>query len=91
MKDARRNESETPQMETRRFTDDGGRLWAGSVMSGRFEGSEEIAEVIFVCEDAPGEPERFARLDRPPVEAAQEWRGMAEDQIRVLFQGSEPA
>ena len=91
MKDTRRDESETPRMETRRFTDDDGRQWAGSVMSGQFDGSEDIAEVIFVCEDAPSEPKRCARLDRSPAEAAEEWRGMAEAQIRGLFRGSEPA
>jgi len=91
MNQERRDDSETPRMETRTFTDDQGRRWAGSVMSGRFRGGEENAEVIFVCEDTPSETKRFARLDRAPVEAANEWRGMAEEQVRDLFRGSEPA
>jgi hypothetical protein len=86
-----RDESETPRMETRSFKDDQGRRWAGSVMSGRFRGGEEHAEVIFVCEDTPSELKRFARLDTPPAEAADEWRGMAEEQVRGLFRDSEPA
>lgn len=78
-------------METRTFTDDNGRRWAGSVMSGRFGGGEEHAEVIFVCEDVPSETKRSARLDSSPAEAADEWRGMGEEQVRDLFRGSEPA
>jgi hypothetical protein len=87
----RRDESETPQMETRSFTDDRGRRWAGSIMSGRFEGGEEHAEVIFVCEDAPSEVKRFVRLDRGPREAAEEWRAMGEAEVLTLFRDSEPA
>lgn len=91
MNHERRDESETPRMETRSFTDDEGRRWAGSVMSGRFEGGEEHAEVFFVCEDVPSEAKRFVRLDSPPKEAAEQWRGMGEEQVRSLFRDSEPA
>jgi hypothetical protein len=86
-----RDESETPRMETRTFTDEAGRRWAGSVMSGRFRGGEARAEVVFVCEDTPSETKRFARLDSSPAEAADEWRGMDEEQVRSLFGHSEPA
>lgn len=91
MNHERRDDSETPRMETRSFTDDEGRRWAGSVMSGRFEGGEEHAEVIFVCEDVPSETKRFVRLDSAPREAAEQWRGMGEEQVRSLFRDSEPA
>jgi hypothetical protein len=87
----RRPEEETPQMETRTFTDDAGRRWAGSVISGRFAGGEQHAEVIFVCEDEPGEAKRFVRLDRAPVEAAEEWRAMDETRVQALFRDSEIA
>jgi hypothetical protein len=87
----RRDESETPRMETRTFTDDQGRSWSGSVMSGRFAGGEERAEVIFVCEDTPSETKRSARLDSPPAEAADRWLAMPEEGVRELFRGSEPA
>lgn len=87
----RRDESETPRMETRTFTDERGRKWAGSVMSGRFAGGEERAEVIFVCEDTPSEVKRSARLDSPPAEAAEAWRAMPEERMRELFRDSEPA
>jgi hypothetical protein len=75
-------------METRTFTDDEGRRWSGSVMSGRFAGGEKHAEVIFVCEDAPSEAKRFVRLDSPPARAAEEWRGMDEAQVQGLFRDS---
>lgn len=91
MNHERRDESETPRMETRTLTDDQGRRWAGSVVSGRFRGGEEHAEVIFVCEDTPSETKRFARLDSAPAEAANEWRGMGEEEARELFRDSEPA
>lgn len=91
MNQERRDESETPRMETRTFTDEEGRKWAGSVMSGRFRGGEDRAEVIFVCEDTPSETKRSARLDSSPAEAASEWRGMNEEQVRTLFRDSEPA
>jgi hypothetical protein len=91
MSEARRDESETPRMETRSFNDDEGRRWAGSVISGRFVGGESHAEVVFVCEDVPGEARRFVRLNAASVDAAEEWRGMGEDQVRALFRESEPA
>lgn len=87
----RRPEDETPSVETRTFTDDEGRRWAGSVLSGRFAGGEQRAEVIFVCEDAPSESKRFVRLDSPPAEAAEEWRSMDETRVRALFRDSEIA
>jgi hypothetical protein len=87
----RRPEDQTPQMETRRFTDEEGRRWSGSVMSGRFSGGEARAEVIFVCEDDPGELKRFARLETAPAEAAEEWRSMDESRVRRLLRDSEPA
>ena len=91
MNQERRGDAETPQMETRSFTDDQGRRWSGSVMSGRFGGGERNAEVIFVCEDTPSETKRSTRLESGPAEAAEEWRGMGEEQVRTLFQRSEPA
>jgi hypothetical protein len=87
----KRPEEETPQMETRTFTDESGRRWSGSVMSGRFAGGEQHAEVIFVCEDEPSETKRFVRLDSPPARAAEEWRGMDETQVRGLFRDSQEA
>lgn len=91
MNQNRRGDAETPRMETRSFTDDQGRRWSGSVISGRFGGGEEHAEVIFVCEDTPSETKRSTRLDSAPVDAAEEWRGMGEAQVRTLFLRSEPA
>lgn len=91
MNQERREDSATPRMETRSFTDDQGRRWSGSVISGRFRGGEEHTEVIFVCEDTPSETKRVSRLESPPAEAAEEWRGMGEEQVRTLFQRSEPA
>jgi hypothetical protein len=88
---ARRPEDETPRMETRTFTDDEGRRWAASVMSGRFAGGEEHAEIIFVCEDAPSEKKRFARVDSDPAEAAEQWRSMDEARIQALFRDSREA
>jgi hypothetical protein len=87
----RRPEEDTPQMETRRFEDETGRRWSGSVISGRFAGGEQRAEVIFVCEDEPGEAKRFVRLDSAPSQAADEWRSLDDARVRELFRGSEPA
>lgn len=86
-----RREEATPRMETRSFEDERGRRWSGSVISGRFAGGEKQAEVIFVCEDEPGESKRFTRLDSPPERAADEWRSMEETQVRALFRDSEEA
>src|SRR5687767_15855147 len=91
MEHARRDESETPRMETRTFTDDDGRRWAGSVMSGRFAHGEEQAEGVFVCEDTPSELKRFARIDAPPAEAAETWRSLDDGAVRDLFRGCGPA
>lgn len=91
MSHARRDESETPQAESRSFSDEQGRRWSGVVMSGRFAGGEEHAEVIFVCEDQPSETKRSARLDAKPVDAAEEWKRMDEEQMRQVFRDSEPA
>jgi hypothetical protein len=88
---ARRPDEDTPRMETRTFTDDSGRRWAGSVISGRFAGGEAHAEVVFVCEDVPSETKRFARLDEPPVEAADRWRALGDNEVRAIFRDSEPA
>jgi hypothetical protein len=87
----RRPEDETPRMETRTFTDTEGRRWSGSVVSGRFSGGEQRAEVIFVCEDAPSEAKRFTRLETPPSQAADEWRAMDESRVQALFRDSEIA
>jgi hypothetical protein len=84
-------EDATPEMATRTFTDGDGRQWAGSVMSGRFAGGEERAEVIFVCEDSPSEPKRFARLASAPADAAREWRSMDDAGMQALFRDSEIA
>jgi hypothetical protein len=86
-----RSEDATPEMATRTFTDGEGRQWAGSVMSGRFAGGEERAEVIFVCEDSPSEAKRFARLDSAPADAAREWRAMGDAAIQALFRDSKIA
>jgi hypothetical protein len=88
---ARRPEDETPRMETRTFTDGDGRRWSGSVMSGRFAGGEERAEVIFVCEDEPGAARRYTRLDTPPADAAAHWRGLDDRRVLELFRDSEEA
>ena len=88
---SRRPDEDTPRMETRTFTDDEGRHWAGSVISGRFAGGERHAEVVFVCEDIPSEQKRFTRLDTAPAEAAERWRALDESQVRKLFRESEPA
>ena len=91
MVDARRDESATPDMETRTFTDEEGRRWAGSIMSGRFAGGESHAEVIFVCEDVPSAEKRYTRLDVSPTQAAEDWRRMGEEEMRQLFRDSDVA
>jgi hypothetical protein len=88
---ARRPEDDTPHMETRTFRDETGRRWAGSVMSGRYAGGEERAEVIFVCEDEPSAAKRFARLDTEPAEAADHWRRLDEQHVLELFRDSREA
>lgn len=88
---SRRPERDTPRMEQRRFRDDRGRLWTGSISSGTLRGGERHAEVIFLCDDQPSELKRVARLDVPPAEADDLWRSMDESEIRRVFQRSDPA
>ncbi|HEX6065601.1 MAG TPA: hypothetical protein VFZ04_15330, partial [Longimicrobiales bacterium] len=75
----------------RTFTDDAGRQWTGSVTSGRVEGGEDFAEVLFVCNDQPAEVKRVVTLDYPPAEADDRWTDMADDEVVELFRRSEPA
>lgn len=87
----RRPREDEPVMAQRSFQDESGRSWTGSVTSGRVEGGEDFAEVLFVCNDQPGEIKRVASLDFPPGEADRAWSGMAEDEVVDLFRRSEPA
>ena len=87
----RRDVDETPMMEQRRFHDERGREWLGSITSGTLGGGEEHAEVIFVCRDQPGELKRVARLDIPAAEADKRWRRMGEDEVLDVFRRSSPA
>ena len=84
----RRPRSDEPMMEQRKLRDDQGRQWIGSVSSGRFEGGEENAEVLFVCEDQPDERKRFASLGLPPAEADDAWRKMGDREVEALFKES---
>lgn len=88
---SRRPERDTPRMEQRRFRDERGRLWTGSVSSGTVRGGESHAEVIFVCEDHPGQLKRVARLDMAPAEADDAWQSMDDDDVRRTFDRAEPA
>lgn len=81
----------TPSMEQRRLRDDRGRVWVGSVTSGTVRGGEEHAEVVFVCQDQPGELKRVARLDVPAAEIGARWRAMADAEVIEAFERSEPA
>ncbi|HEX6135628.1 MAG TPA: hypothetical protein VFZ24_16770 [Longimicrobiales bacterium] len=81
---------EAPRAEARSFTDDGGRRWSGVVMSGPYAGGARHAEVVFVCEDTPGEAKRSTRLDGPQEEAAAQWRSMPEEEMRALLRESDP-
>lgn len=87
----RRPKSDEPVMAQRTFTDDAGRQWTGSVTSGRVEGGEDFAEVLFVCNDQPAEVKRVVTLDYPPAEADDRWTDMADDEVVELFRRSEPA
>lgn len=87
----RRPEKETPRAEQREFEDERGRRWVGSVTSGTLRGGETHAEVIFVCRDQPDELKRVARLDIPAGEADDCWRAMGLEEVREIFQRSEPA
>lgn len=87
----RRPKDDEPTMAQRTFEDDGGRSWTGSVTSGRMEGGEDFAEVLFVCNDQPGETKRVANLEYPPGEADRRWSAMGDDEIAELFRRSSPA
>lgn len=87
----RRPDEATPEMATRKFQDEDGRQWAGSVMSGRLSGGEQHGEVVFVCEDSPSEPKRYATLDSEPAQAAEAWRNLDERGMRDLLRDSEIA
>lgn len=85
---AKRPADETPEMVQRTIRDDDGRRWTGSVRSGVLRGGEQHAQVIFVCDDAPSEPKRVARLDIPAAEADDGWRDMSEERVREVFRDS---
>jgi len=87
----RRPKSDEPVMAQRMFQDDDGRAWTGSIMSGRVEGGEDFAEVLFVCEDQPTETKRVATLDYPPGEADRKWSALADEEVVEVFRRSEPA
>ncbi len=78
-------------MAQRTFVDDTGRRWTGSIMSGRVEGGEDFAEVLFVCNDQPNEIKRVATLDYPPAEAGDHWTDLPDEDVAELFRRSEPA
>lgn len=83
--------SDEPGPDQRSIQDEEGRSWVGSVSSGRFEGGEENAEVLFVCEDQPSELKRVSDLGVPPGEADDLWRGMPSEQAEEVFRRSRPA
>jgi hypothetical protein len=87
----RRPKDDEPMMVQRSFRDDAGRSWTGSIMSGRHEGGEDFAEVLFVCNDQPAETKRVATLEIPPGEADREWKVMGDDAVTELFRRSSPA
>jgi hypothetical protein len=91
MEHARRAESDTPVGDARQVMDDRGRRWSGVVTSGRMGGGEEYAEVIFACEDNPGEVKRVSRLNEPPARAGETWRAMGDADLRDVFDRSMPA
>lgn len=84
----RRPEEDTPTAEQRRFQDDQGRTWVGTLTSGSVAGGEQHGEVIFVCEDDPNEVKRVGRMEAAPAEAADEWKRMDEPGVRSVFDGS---
>ena len=88
---ARRPKEDEPVAEQRSITDEDGRRWTGIVSSGRLEGGEENAEVIFVCEDQPSEIKRVADLGVPPRDADDMWRTIDENQVEQVFRRSRPA
>ena len=87
----KRPKSDEPVNEQRRLTDDEGRTWIGSVTSGRFQGGEENAEVLFVCDDQPSELKRVADLGIPARDADTHWRGVSDDEVGEVFRRSRPA
>jgi hypothetical protein len=87
----RRPRDDEPLMAQRSFEDDRGRRWTGSVTSGRVEGGEDFAEVLFVCNDQPMEMKRTVTLEYPPGEADSRWSDMKEDEVVELFRRSTPA
>lgn len=80
-----------PVMEQRTIEDEQGRRWTGSVMSGRLEGGEANAEVMFVCEDQPSEVKRVANLGVDAAHADDAFRAMRSVEVEELFRNSEPA
>jgi hypothetical protein len=91
MSNAARPKSDEPFAEQRTIIDDQGRHWTGSVSSGRFEGGEENAEVIWVCDDQPSETKRASDLGVPAGQADDEWKSMATDAVHDVFRRSRPA
>lgn len=87
----RRPKSDEPIAEQRTIEDEEGRRWTGSVSSGRFEGGEENAEVIFVCEDQPSAIKRVADLGVKPAAADDMWRTMPDAEVEEVFRRSSPA
>ena len=87
----RRPKDDEPVMTQRDFQDEDGRSWTGSITSGRMEGGEDFAEVLFVCRDQPAETKRVASLDYPPREAGRRWGSMNDDEVVEVFRRSEPA
>ncbi len=87
----RRPKEDEPTMAQRSFLDEDGRNWTGSVMSGRMEGGEDFAEVLFVCDDQPAETKRVATLEIAPGDADKRWSAMGDDEIVDVFRRSEPA
>ena len=88
---ARRPKEDEPVAEQRSITDGEGRRWTGIISSGRLEGGEENAEVIFVCEDQPSEIKRVANLGVPPRDADDLWRKIGDDEVEAVFKRSTPA
>jgi hypothetical protein len=85
---AKRPKSDEPVAEQRSIKDDDGRTWIGSVSSGRFEGGERNAEVIWVCQDQTSEIKRVSDLGIAPAEADDRWREMEEEEVRATFDRS---
>jgi hypothetical protein len=88
---AKRPKSDEPVAEQRSVTDERGRTWVGSVTSGRFEGGEQNAEVVWVCDDQPSETKLVSDLGVAPAEADDRWRNMEESEIKAAFERARPA